>query len=188
MFKLDYNKLLIDKIYYGGDQEWYKSHIKRSSGCGPTTAANIVMYELRKNSVSFSKDNYIRLMNNMWNYMPPKALGINKGSMFIKGFDNYIKTHDIDLKNHNTFHIDKKKNKNKLYNFLKNAIKKDHPIAFLNLDNGNEERLEAWHWVTIIGIDKDLNATICDNGSLKEIDLTLWINTTKSYGDFIYFY
>ena len=186
--KLDYKKLLIGDSY-GINQEWYKTYIKRSSGCGPTTAANIIMYEKRKDDISFSKDDCLKLMNRMWNYITPKTMGINKASMYIKGFSNYIKTHNIYLKKYRHFHIDTNNmDKKELYLFLYNALKKDHPVAFLNLDNGKENNLEAWHWVSIVGIDKDFKTTICDNGDLKKIDLNLWIDTTNSYGDFIYFY
>ena len=189
MIKLNYDKLLIDNLYYGGNQEWYKTYLKRLSGCGPTTASNIVMYEIRKNNISFNKNDFLRLMNSMWNYITPGIMGVNKADMYIKGFNKYIENHDINLNNYKHYHFDKNNiNKDELYNFLKTALEDDHPIAFLNLDNGNEYLLEAWHWVMIVGIDKDLKTTICDNGYLKEIDLNLWIDTTNSYGDFIYYY
>ena len=38
--------------YFGGGQEWYNSFIKRKSGCGPTTATTIAMYEQMKNRPS----------------------------------------------------------------------------------------------------------------------------------------
>ena len=71
------------------------------------------------------------------------------------------------------------------------GIKLDHPVAFLNLDNGKESKLDTWHWVTIVGIEynknEELYATIADEGLLKTIDLSLWINSTSKEGGFIYF-
>lgn len=187
--KLDLNKLLIDNTYYGGDQDWYNKYFKRLAGCGPTTASTIIMYELRKENVSLSKEDYIKLMHMMWNYITPGMMGVNKGQMYIDGFNKYIKTHAINLKNYKYLHIEKNdKNKQKVLEFIKEAINNDHPVAFLNLDNGKEISLESWHWVTIIGINDDLKATICDEGYLKEIDLNLVLNTTNSYIDFIYYY
>ena len=78
------------------------------------------------------------------------------------------------------------------FNFLYKALEKDHPIAFLNLDNGKENKLHRWHWVAIVGIAYDdlsdkLEATIADEGMLKKINLGLWLTTAKNEGGFVYF-
>lgn len=52
ILNLDYLKIEGNNenyIYYGGDQEWFKTAWRRISGCGPTTASAIIMYENRKN-------------------------------------------------------------------------------------------------------------------------------------------
>ena len=61
------------------------------------------------------------------------------------------------------------------------------------MDNGKEKNLEEWHWVTLVGISYDkendkLNATIADEGKLKDINLGLWLETNKKDGGFIYYY
>ena len=78
-------------------------------------------------------------------------------------------------------------NKKEVFNFLYKALEKDHPIAFLNLDNGKENKLHRWHWVAIVGIAYDdlsdkLEATIADEGMLKKINLGLWLTTAKNEG------
>ena len=55
-----------------------------------------------------------------------------------------------------------------------------------------EKNLDAWHWVTVVGVlycdlDDKLEITICDEGILKKINLSLWIETTKNEGGFVYF-
>ena len=187
--KLDYKKLLLDNTYYGGSQDWYNKHLKRLSGCGPTTASTIIMYEIRKEKEDFSKEDYIDLMNMMWNYITPGRMGVNKPGIYIDGFIDYVKKHNINLTKCNAIHTDKthRLNENDVYLFIKEALELNHPVAFLNLDNGKEKELESWHWVTIVAIDDNLTTTICDDGALKDIDLSLWINTSVS-GDFIYFY
>ena len=47
ILNLDYLKIEGNNenyIYYGGDQEWFKTAWRRISGCGPTTASAIIMY------------------------------------------------------------------------------------------------------------------------------------------------
>ena len=84
--KLNYEYLIIeDSIkYYGGSQEWYSSFWKRMAGCGPTTAATITMYEQRIKNLSkiYNKQEFINLMENMWNYVTPRARGLNKIEYF----------------------------------------------------------------------------------------------------------
>ena len=79
-----------------------------------------------------------------------------------------------------------------VFEFLYEGLEKEHPIAFLNLDNGDEKNLDAWHWVAIVGIlyddlNDDLEVTISDEGILKKINLNLWLATTKNEGGFVYF-
>ena len=194
---LDYNKFIINDIidYYGGDQDWYKTYFKRLAGCGPTTASNIVMYEEKKLGVKddFSKEEFIKLMNDLWNYITPGMMGVNKARTYIDGFSKYNDRYKLGLINYKNLHIGKYDNLDKdyIFEFLKEAIEKDHPVAFLNLDSGKEKNLESWHWATIIGISNEnnnLKVVICDNTTVKDIDLGLWLSTTSSEADFIYFY
>ena len=186
---LTMDNLLIDSLYYGGNQDWYMTYHKRIAGCGPTTAATITMYEMRKNRKDiFSKTEMIKLMNELWDYITPGIMGVDKVEKYIEGYNNYLKKHNInfsfkEIKTTNASVIE-------LANFITEALKSDHPIAFLNLDRGNEMSIDSWHWVTIVGIkiDRSIRITICDEGYLKEIDLLLWYKTTKREGSFVYYY
>ena len=187
--KLNYDYLLIDKKYYGGNQEWYKNIFHKKAGCGPTNASTITMYESKK---SYSKEEFVKLMDTMWNYITPGMMGLNKIEYFDEGYNKYIKDNNLNFKETKILKISKEKpSLNEVFDFLNDAIKLDHPVAFLNLDNGKEERLDSWHWVTIVGIEynkeDELLATIADEGLLKTIDLGLWLSSTTKEGGFIYF-
>ncbi len=73
--------------------------------------------------------------------------------------------------------------------FLENSLSKDLPVAFLNLDNGDEKRLDSWHWVTVIALDYERDGAaavkILDEGRIKQIDLALWLQTTSLGGGFV---
>ena len=176
---------------YGGNQDWYNSYYKRLAGCAPVTASNITMYELRKNSnKEYLKHEFIELMNDLWNYITPGIMGVDKVEKYMQGYDKYIKTNNIGLTSSKIFYT-KSKNKEELKKYLTEALEQNHPVAFLNLNNGKEENLESWHWTTIVGLEtKNGNSKvlISDEGYLKEIDLTLWFETKAREGSFIYYY
>lgn len=196
--KLDYEKFKVGnkKEYYGGNQEWYKKYFQRLAGCGPTTASAIIMYEKRKvKELKNTKSEFLNLMEEVWNYITPGNMGVNKVEYFKNGFDKYLKDNNLTFES-SILEIPKSKNKRptniELFDYLKSSITSDHPIAFLNLDHGKEKRLESWHWVLIIGITYDkeesiINANIADQGEIKTINLTLWLETTLLGGGFIYY-
>ncbi|WP_455542831.1 hypothetical protein [Intestinibacter sp.] len=186
--------------YFGGNQEWFKTKWRRMSGCGPTTGSTIVMYEDIKNNIDnkkYTKSQFLDLMNDMWQFITPKVgRGVNTIELFYNGFEKYIEENqERNIKT--TFmkipkEFNERPSNTDVFKFLYKALDNDHPIAFLNLDNGDETKLDAWHWVTIVGILYDdiedkLQVTIADEGLLKMIDLGLWLNTTKNEGGFIYF-
>ena len=97
--KLNYDNLIIESSikYYGGRQEWYRRYWQRMAGCGPTTASTITMYEKRKNNLTgeYNKSDFIKLMEELWEYITPGAMGLNKVEYYAEGFDRYISHNNI---------------------------------------------------------------------------------------------
>ena len=190
-----------DYTYFGGNQEWFETKWRRMSGCGPTTASTIIMYEDIKNNIDkfqhYSKSEFLVLMNDVWEFITPQiGRGVNTIELFLEGFEKYINSRQHKNIKSNFLKIPKKveerPSNKEVFKFLDEALEKGHPIAFLNLDNGKEKNLDAWHWVTVVGVlycnlDDKLEITICDEGILKKINLSLWIETTKNEGGFVYF-
>lgn len=204
ILNLEYMKIegnFTDFVYYGGDQEWFKTRWRKISGCGPTTASAIVMYENIKNNKDnycrYTKSQFLALMNDMWDFITPRiGRGVDSIDLFSEGFNKYKKEQEnsyvetVFMKISKEF--EKRPSNEEVFEFLFNALKNDHPIAFLNLDNGKENKLHRWHWVAIVGVLYDnlndkLQVIIADEGMLKKIDLGLWLKTTKNEGGFIYF-
>ena len=67
---------------------------------------------------------------------------------------------------------------------MADSLERDCPVAFLNLHNGLEKRLDWWHWVTIVALDGD-NVSILDSGEELEINLRLWYETSKKRGGLV---
>ncbi|MFV0343202.1 MAG: hypothetical protein ACK5JH_10000 [Anaerocolumna sp.] len=190
-----------DVIYYGGNQSWYHKKWSQESGCGPTCAANITAYlaltrENLRNlylNASMEQSDFTQHMEVMFHYITPGPMGVNSLDKFIKGFLKYLESRSISLTpkslsvNLGDF---KKRDVNRLKEFVTEALMKDCPIAFLNLSKGSENRLQGWHWITITHVrftEDDILATASDEGIKREFSLKLWYLTTKLHGGLIYF-
>ena len=178
-------------VYYGCNQEWYTKKWQRMAGCGPTTAANIVIY--KNKSIHESKSCAMNIMNEMWSYVTPTLKGVNTTKIFYEGFMAYAKSKGINA-SFEVLDISKKESTRpsfeKLIDFVERTLDRDIPLAFLNLCNGDEKFLDKWHWVTLISLDYDAekgiaSAEILDEGMIKTINLNLWYNTTTLGGGFV---
>ncbi len=180
-------------IYYGCSQQWYKKKWQRMSGCGPTAASNIVLYNRKNNKTS--KIDAMILMEEMWRNITPTFRGVNTTKIFYDGFMCYAESKSGKA----TFEfIDIPKDENmrpifsQVLNFVSSSLENNIPLAFLNLCNGEEKCLDKWHWVTIISINYEEDGSsaiieILDEGTKKIIDLMLWYNTTTLGGGFVSF-
>jgi hypothetical protein len=179
---------------YGCDQEWYSKPWQRLSGCGPTAASMMALYQVHPNPLAKSIDEAKAVMNEVWNYVTPGFGGINRLDRFYKGYEKYLATKNLSHHNH-FLEIPKlvahRPSLKEVTDFLVNGLSADAPIAFLNLNNGKVHNLEAYHWVLITGLDLSdpsmAMAHILDGGERLIIDLSLWLDTTTASGGFIYF-
>lgn len=186
---------------YGCQQLWYPKKWQRLAGCGPTVATNLFFYlshnraPLELEEGSNSKGYWISLMEQMWQYVTPSMRGVNTTQRFYKPLLSFMKTKGL-LADYRFCDIPKEKSQRpefqEIVDFLGEALIKDAPIAFLNLDNGEVKNLDRWHWVTIISLEYNEDGTnafvnILDEGQIKNIDLLLWFKTTTLGGGFVYF-
>ncbi len=176
--------LIINDTYFGCDQEWYSAKWARQAGCGPTAATNLALYQLKRNNLS--KEETVQMMETFFTFITPGFGGVNKILMFEEGISNYFKG-SFDVV---SLAVDKKKEKriqyDELKDYLNRAIDDDQPVAFLNLSNGLEKRLDYWHWVTIVGYDDQTDEILfSDAGEKKSANIKLWFETTKNNGGFV---
>jgi hypothetical protein len=187
--------------YYGCDQEWYTTKWQRISGCGPTVASNIIYYLNRTyansepNNSSTTKNDCLKLMEEMWKYVTPTLKGVSSTKIFFNGLLAYSKLNNLNLK-HDFIDIPKKRllrpKFSRLLSFLNDALCNDSPVAFLNLNNGAVEQLYSWHWVTIVTLEYSEDGstaftTILDEGVIKKVNLAQWFQTTTLGGGFVSF-
>lgn len=178
--------------YVGGNQEWYVTQQQRLSGCGPTVSAAILHY-LRLRGVPAplpvcTRAQFLKEMEHVWNYVTPGIGGIPSVKRLREGLEKYaaaagrvlhIETMDI-LKC-------RRAPIGEALAFLDSALARDLPVAFLNLHNGSEPELDAWHWVTVISLiyepaDGSATIHILDEGLCKTIDFANWYRTSRLGG------
>jgi hypothetical protein len=187
-------------IFYGSNQDWYGSKWQRMSGCGPSTVANIVYYIYHAKISGptdpvLTKEGILKLMDEVWNYVTPSLGGVSSTAMLCKGVEKYKNEKNITL-TLGSIDIPKKVSQrpapDKVTDFIRKALEKDSPVAFLNLERGEINVLDSWHWVTITSLDIDQDAgtvyvEILDSGEVKQINLLQWLQTTKLGGGFVSF-
>jgi hypothetical protein len=198
LFKIE--EAVTKQIFYGSNQEWYTRRWQRMSGCGPSTVANIIYYLNRTRSSeqycsNLTKEECLNLMNEIWNFVTPSIHGVSSTDMLCKGVQKYLIDKELDIKL-DFIDVPKKKklrpDLSQVLSFLNGALKKDAPVAFLNLEHGTVIELDSWHWVTMIALEEksdasDVFAEILDSGEVKKINLSQWFRTTKLGGGFVSF-
>lgn len=152
-------------VGYGGNQEWFAQNMKRKAGCGCTSGANLAAYYASNHSAMeeiydgdskrFDQIEYVRAMDEMYNYMKPGFLGYPYVRKFGKQFVKFCKEHGIEAeaKLCTRFHSDKE-----AFAFVRESIDTGNPVALLILfHRAHALREDNWHWVTITGYleDKD---------------------------------
>lgn len=187
-------------IFFGCDQEWFKSHWQRLSGCGPSVASNLLLYLHRAKCISLPVDvnnqsDCIKLMEVVWSHVTPTLKGIYMLQQFYNGVHSFTQAHGYSLEG---FSLDiPKKNTERpvlsaIVDFIAEGLLHDCPVAFLNLSNGMVSNLDKWHWVTIVALKTDQNnsyvfAKVYDAAESIIIDLKLWYETTSLGGGFVFF-
>jgi hypothetical protein len=184
-------------IAVGGSQLWYPSIMRRLSGCGPTTASNIIWYISRSQpSLNLCKSSkgtlaeYKTLQNEMFNYITPGIRGVNKSGQFSKGAIAYGVDHGVTLLEHILEiprQLDKRPTWETVCHFLIAALTSNYPVAFLNLNKGSLTNLDSWHWVTILALDTDRKCvTISDQSRKFDIQLDNWLSSSTIGGAMVY--
>lgn len=181
---------------FGPNQEWYSETWKRQAGCGPTSCSAVLWYlaKTREHCSGLIDSDWqgrvgiIKLMDNTWDYVTPGGMGVNSTDILADGAVRYGTKSGVSLKC-DVLKIRRLKNRSgmsQIKDFLIKSFKADVPVAFLNLSNGREDRLESWHWVVLTGINSENGlAEMYDQSKRVEIDLALWLETSLLGGGFV---
>lgn len=181
------------EVSYGCDQRWFSTEWQRTAGCGPSVASTIFLYLSRRSvgrtPLPNDREFCAAWMEDVWRYVTPTDRGIPSTEMFRDAVCSYGTAKGIALSCH-VFDVPEDVGRRPdiaaLYGFLDDALRRDVPVAFLNLCNGDEENLDRWHWVTLVSREGAI-AHILDEGEIKIVDLARWRDTTVQGGGFVWF-
>lgn len=184
------------ELLYGPNQEWFGDVWQQRAGCGPT-ACSAALWYLGKTRPRcrglfddswLERDGMIRLMEQIWTFVTPGPLGVNRASILENGAINYGVERGVSL------YCDvmevplfgRRPGMAQVSDFMDKSIGNDLPVAFLNLSNGNQSRLESWHWVLLTQYNSaDKKAVMYDQSNRVQIDLASWLRTTLLGGAFV---
>lgn len=188
------------EVYYGCDQEWFRTPWQRMAGCGPTVAATQILYLTKAKALPLphnvhSKADCVHLLESVWRHVTPGFKGVHLIEQLSDGVLAFVKKENVDLSAH-LLQVPRSPEERPslaaVADFITAGLLADCPVAFLNLSNGKLHNLDEWHWVTLVGLqaEEDLGsvqATMYDGAKQTQIDLKLWLETTRLGGGFVYF-
>lgn len=130
----------------------------------------------------------LRLMEQMWKFVTPGRMGVNRASILESGANNYASEKGVPIYCDvlEIPFLGRRPKIAQVSDFMEKSINNDVPVVFLNLSNGKESRLESWHWVLLTGYDtENKKAVMYDQSNMTQIDLALWLRTTLLGGAFV---
>ncbi len=144
---------------YGGNQEWFSGFMMRLGGCAAETAIESCIYLDRNFATSLcpfdaknvTKADFVSFGEIMKPYLHPKMSGIDRLSIYLEGFGNYLsdKGSAITLSG-----IEGDEPYEKAKAALIRQIDKGLPVPFLCLYHSNPRYKEyEWHWFLLNGYE-----------------------------------
>ncbi|NLW42354.1 MAG: hypothetical protein GXY89_04365 [Tissierellia bacterium] len=187
-----------NSIFYGGNQQWYKNKRRVVNGCGPVAGANILAYLSNKddkyanlyNEENFSKENFVKFQESIYDLIKPSPLGLININHFIKRIIQYGISKGVDLSYKKLGFNDRNFTYLSSYTFIRNALMKDIPVVVFNLDL-RRDFLFRWHWMVITRIyaeDGEIKLVLSSWGKRYVIDFDRLFSSMRMGGGMVYFY
>ena len=186
------------KTSYGYDQEWFTDEWQRLSGCGPTSASQVLGYSLFRDGLldlETTSDQTLALerMNLVWKYVKPRfGGGVYKTQWMERGLTRLLEdkslSYDVHMLNVSPFCASRVEVE-AAAQFIHDALAQEVPVAFLNRHKGKEKALYTWHWVPIHKMfmdGDDIRCGIFDEGEIRDFSLANWMKDTILGGGFCY--
>jgi hypothetical protein len=184
--------------YYGADQEWFCSKWHRMSGCGPTTAALLLMYTaaafpescaaLYPYTFPSKKKEFADYMAQVREVVKPGMMGLTDPKQFARETLEFAETHGGGIV---AQQIRPQFSTGVAFGFFKEAIRHGYLPALLLLRNPAPELDDfTWHWMAVTGCDDETRMlTVSTYGQKHEIFFdAAWNQQKPYYAAGVYFY
>lgn len=184
--------------YYGADQEWLRTGWERLSGCGPTTAALMMMYmaaafpaccaALYPYALPACRDEFAAYMQEVREYVKPGMMGLTDPKEFARDALEFAETRGGGFI---AQQIRSQFSAGVAFGFFKQALRHGYLPALLILRNPSPELKDfTWHWMAVTGCDDETRTlTVSSYGQKFEIAFDrAWIQKKPYYAAGVYFY
>jgi hypothetical protein len=183
--------------HFGADQHWYTNKLHGLSGCGPTTAALIMMYMAAKHPCCSAlyqygypaeKNDFIAHMDSVRQYVRPGAMGLTDAGYFASSTAEFAKPKGVQL---NSKVLPRDAHHAEAFSEIKEAIDKGLMPALLILRNPSQELDDfTWHWMAVTGYE-DEKGSVFVSTYAKEFELQfyrVWVQYKPYHADVVIFY
>lgn len=161
---------------YGGDQEWFHDNWAKKAGCASVLASNLYGYYHQQQS--YSKEDFLDIMNTMFHLMKPGVMGYPYLYKFARTFVKRMRDDNINLK---PVYQKKSQSHQHALSFVVESIDDNHPVGMLILHhNAKELEDDNWHWICISGYEvkeHNYNIIFSDCGERRVLDSRILFDT-----------
>ncbi|MBE6835103.1 MAG: hypothetical protein E7515_02490 [Ruminococcaceae bacterium] len=167
---------------YGGNQEWFDGVWMKMGGCAAETACETSIYlDLYKGTSlypfdikSLNKEDYIKFGSIMKPYLRPRMSGIDKLSIYIEGFGQFLK----DRKSNITLSgVEGTENVEKAREAVRKQLENEIPVPYLCLKHSDKSFDDyEWHWFILNGFETDGEAFIVKAVTYSEFE---WLDFNR---------
>ena len=182
----------------GANQYWFPQKFAALSGCGPTTAAEILAQLTKQYPIAMQglppesfgvleRKSFVRFMQEVREYVKPGVMGLTDIDFYTDQTINYARSCGVNLKG---IQIDSNIDAKAAYQTVIETIDAGRPLALLILTNPNPDIREfTWHWMTIIGYDKRKGSIIiATHGHMHTLDFShVWVNGAGHKAGIVHF-
>ena len=181
----------------GGNQDWFRNLVMKMGGCAAATACDsciyFAIYHEKKHLYPFdagalTKEEYIQFAMKMKPYIPPRVNGVKKLSMYIEGFQNYLR--DAGEKSLSMEAFSGEHTWEEAAAFVRHQMDAGCPVPYLLLKHTDEKFKDfTWHWFLLFGYEEtedDLLVTAATYGEATVLSLKeLWNTGMEEKGGMI---
>jgi hypothetical protein len=180
------------------NQQWFRMPFHSVSGCGPTTAAVILMYmaavfpDQCRGAYPYAlpavREDFLSFMEAVREYVKPGLKGLTNERFFAAQTVAFAKAAGVSL---TYYHVMPSLSAALAFAFIKKAVDEGYLPALLILRNPHREISEfTWHWMPVTGYDDEKRTLfIATNGTAHELPFdSVWCQKRPYKAACVYFY
>lgn len=187
------------EVYSGANQYWVPNKFHALSGCGPTTASEILAYlafaypEECGNAYEYdihtlNRKDFVPYITSVREFVKPGFKGLTDINFYERQLIAYAQTRGVSL---GSKQINREMDAVSAFEEVATVIDKGLPLALLILRNPYPDIDDyTWHWMTVVGYDRrTMSLIITTHGRQHALDFEhVWHQQGSYYSGIVYFW